>query len=77
MSSTDEPPPLPPLPRTRTRQRITLVVPADASPQVLTFAKQVQGLLGSAFVVRLETDEEVTPVESGLKDFPFVVKIIG
>ncbi len=77
MSSTDDPPPLPPPPRTRTRQRITLVVPADASPQVLAFSKQVQALLGGVFVVRLETDEEITPVESSLKDFPFVVKIIG
>ena len=54
-----------------------LVVPTDASPQVLAFAKQVQALLGIAFQVRLETDEEITPVDSGLNNFPFVVKILG
>ena len=77
MSSTDDPPPLPPPPRTRTRQHITLVVPADASPQVLAFADQVRTLLGGVFVVRLETDEEITPIETVFKNFPFVVKIIG
>lgn len=76
MSSTDGKSP-PMVSRTRTRQRVTLVVPADASPQVLAFAKEVQDVLGGVFVVRLETDEEITPVETVLKDFPFVIKIIG
>lgn len=67
----------PTLPRTKTRQRITLIVPADATPPILAFAKQVQELLGGAFVVRLETDDEVTPVESRMSNFPFMLKILG
>lgn len=67
----------PATPRTRTRQRIMLVVPTDASPPVLSFAKQVQELLGGEFVVRLATDDEITPVEGRMSNFPFVLKILG
>jgi hypothetical protein len=50
----------------------------DASPTVLSFASEVKGLLETAFVVRIESaDEEVTPTEIPLKDFPFIVKIVG
>lgn len=54
-----------------------LVVPADAGPQVLAFADQVRTLLGGAFIVRLETDDEITPVETRLNDLPFVLQILG
>lgn len=64
-------------PRTRTKQRVTLVVPADAGPQVLAFADQVRILLGGAFIVRLETDDEITPAETRLNELPFVLQILG
>jgi hypothetical protein len=67
----------PSLSRTATRQRITLIVPADATPPVLAFAKQLQDLLGGTFAVRLESDDEVTPVESRMSNFPFMLKILG
>jgi len=63
--------------RTRTGRRVILVIPENASPQVMSFANEVKALLDKSFIVRMETDEEVTPVETQLKEFPFVVKILG
>ncbi len=67
----------PSIPRTRTGRRIVLVVPENAAPSVLAFVNEVKSLLDKAFVVRMQTDEEVTPVESAVRDIPFVVKVIG
>lgn len=64
-------------PRTRTGRRIILVIPENASPQVMAFSNEVKALLDKSFIVRMETDEEVTPIETQLKEFPFVVKILG